>query len=244
MAQEQLGYEDTPVLPGSKWRVHDGRRPQPQVVTPGSASGAPADATVLFDGSDLSKWKSVKGGEAEWKVENGYVEVTRTGDIETLEHFGDCQLHIEWAAPAEVTGDSQGRGNSGVFPMGLYEIQVLDSYDNPTYADGITGAIYGQFPPFVNACRPPGEWQSYDLIFEAPHWVGNRLHKPACITLLHNGLLVHHCRPALGPTGHKKLSTYAETREETGPLKLQDHGDAVRYRNIWIRPLTGYDATG
>ena len=248
MAQAEFGYDDTPILPGSRWRVHDGRRPQPRVVTPGSPGGAdqagtaPSDATVLFDGSDLSKWTSVKGGDPQWKIEDGHVEVTQTGDIETLEHFGDCQLHVEWAAPAQVKGESQGRGNSGVFLMSLYEIQVLDGYDNPTYADGITGAIYGQFPPLVNACRAPGEWQTYDVIFEAPKWVGTRLHKPANLTLLHNGILVHHCRPALGPTDHKASPSYQNTSAESGPLRLQDHGDAVRYRNIWIRPLTGYDA--
>jgi hypothetical protein len=229
--------------------VHDSRRPQPQVVTPGSAAAeqvgtAPSDATALFDGGDLSKWKSAKDGAAQWQVENGHVQVNGTGDIETVEHFSDCQVHLEWSAPAEVKGDSQGRGNSGVFLLGLYEIQVLDGYNNPTYADGITGAIYGQFPPLVNACRPPGEWQSYDIIFEAPKWVGKRLHKPASLTLLHNGVLIHHCRPALGPTDHKAAASYKETSAESGPLRLQDHGDAVRYRNIWIRPLTGYDASG
>jgi len=248
MAKPEFGYDDTPKLPGSKWRVHDGRRPQPRIVTPGSQDGAqhfgtaPSDATVLFDGADLSKWKSVDGGDAEWKVENGYVQVTRTGDIETREHFGDCQLHVEWAAPEEVKGESQGRGNSGVFLLSLYEIQVLDGFDNPTYADGMTGAIYGQFPPLVNACRPPGEWQSYDVIFEAPKWVGDRLHKAATLTVLHNGVLVHHCRPALGPTDHKALPSYQDTSADTGPVRLQDHGDEVRYRNIWVRPLMDYDA--
>ncbi len=240
----QLGYDDTPFLPGSKWRVHDSKRPQPRVVAPGTAStqeraGAPpADAVVLFDGRDLAKWVSVKDkGPAQWKVENGYTEVTRTGDIESKEHFGDCQLHLEWAAPTEVKGESQGRGNSGVFLMGRYEIQVLDGYQNPTYADGITAAVYGQFPPLVNACRKPGEWQSYDAVFIAPRFEGKKLISPAYMTLFHNGILVHLHRVLLGPTGHRSLSSYDEPHPARGPLKLQDHGDPVRYRHIWMRPL-------
>ena len=190
-----IGYDDTPFIPGTKWRVHDGTRPQPRIVTPGAGSlenapGAPpSDAIVLFDGSDLSQWIG-RDGAADWKVENGYMEVTRTGNIETREHFGNCQLHLEWAAPVEVKGDSQGRGNSGVFLMGNYEIQVLDGYENPTYADGITSAIYGQYPPLVNACRKPGEWQTYDIFFTAPCFGGQKLISPAYITVVHNGVLV------------------------------------------------------
>jgi len=241
-----VGYDDTPMLPGSQWRVHDARRPQPPVVTPGTASTPqqagrpPSDAVVLFDGTNLSGWTG-REGEAKWKVENGYMEVTRTGDIETREHFGDCQLHLEFATPAEVKGDSQGRGNSGVFLMGRYEIQVLDGYDNLTYADGITSAIYGQYPPLVNACRPPGEWQSYDISFVAPRWDGDRLVSPAYITVVHNGVLVHHHQAAMGPTGHKNLSSYDRPHPAEGPLKLQDHGNPVRFRNIWMRRLKGYD---
>ena len=168
---DSVGYTDTSVIPGSNWRVHDGDRPQPRVVTPGGAIGnPPSDAVVLFDGSDLAQWIGRDGGDAAWKVENGYMEVNGTGDISTRAHFGDCQLHLEWATPEEVVGDSQGRGNSGVFLLGLYEIQVLDSFDNRTYADGSASSIYGQYPPLVNACRGPGEWQSYDVIFESPSW--------------------------------------------------------------------------
>jgi hypothetical protein len=237
-----VGYDDTPMLPGSKWRVHDGTRPQPRIVTPGGESGQPpSDAIVLFDGKDLSAWVGREGAEPQWKIENGYMEVTRTGNIQTKEHFGDCQLHIEWAAPAEVRGSSQGRGNSGVFLMGRYEIQVLDGYDNITYADGITASIYGQYPPLVNACRKPGEWQTYDIFFMAPRFEGDNLVSPAYITVVHNGVLVHHHQEAMGPTGHRTLSSYNKPHPPKGPLSLQDHGDPVRYRNIWIRPLKGYD---
>lgn len=244
---KNVGYDDTPMLPGSKWHVHDGNRPQPRIITPGTFSTQekpgqpPSDAIVFFDGKDLSKWTGSGGEEAKWKVENGYMEVTRTGDIETKEHFGDCQLHLEWAAPAEVKGESQGRGNSGVFLMGRYEIQVLDGYDNITYADGITAAIYGQYPPLVNACLKPGEWQTYDIFFIVPRFDGNKLVSPAYATVIHNGVLVHHHQELLGPTGHRILASYNHPHPPEGPLRLQDHGDPVRYRNIWIRHLKGYD---
>lgn len=245
--KKNVGYDDTPVLPGSKWKVHDGNRPQPRVVTPGTestqekAGEAPSDAAVLFDGLDLSNWASKDGGEAQWKVESGYMEVVpKTGNIRTKEHLGDCQLHVEWAAPAKVKGDSQGRGNSGVFLMGLYEIQVLDCYDNPTYPDGTTAAVYGQYPPLVNACRRPGEWQTFDVIWLGPRFEGEKLVRPAYVTVIHNGILVHHHKELMGPTGHKRLASYTP-QPETGPLVLQDHGDLVRYRNIWCRPLTDYD---
>ncbi len=238
-----VGYDDTPFLPGEQWRVHDANRPQPRVVTPAARVGdAPSDAEVLFDGTDLSKWEGVDGGEAGWKIEDRYMEVIPgTGDIQTREAFGDCQLHLEFACPAEVEGDSQGRGNSGVFLIGEYEIQVLDGYENPTYADGITSAIYGEYPPRVNACRPPGEWQSYDIVFEAPRYEGDKLVSPAYLTVLHNGLVVHHRQAALGPTGHRNLLNYDEVHGPNGPLKLQDHRNPTRYRNIWIRALTKYD---
>ena len=235
-----VGYDDTPFLPNGKWRVHDGDRPQPRKVTPGEHGGPPSDAVVLFDGSGFDRWTG-RDGPVQWTIQNGAMVVNGTGNIETVDHFGDCQLHIEWAAPAEVRGSSQGRGNSGVFLMGLYEIQVLDSYDNITYADGHTAAIYGQYPPLVNASRAPGEWQSYDIVFAAPRFEGGALASPACVTVIHNGVLIHHHQPIQGPTGHKQLTSYAETRATKGPLMLQDHGDAVRFRNIWIRPIIGYD---
>jgi hypothetical protein len=243
-----VGYDDTPMLPGSEWRVHDSRRPQPRIVQPGTCSTQdtpgqpPSDAIVLFDGQDLSQWVGRDGGKPKWKVADGAMKVVaKTGNIETREHFGDCQLHVEWAAPAEVVGDSQGRGNSGVFLMGKYEIQVLDSYDNVTYADGHTAAIYGQYPPLVNASRAPGEWQTYDVCFVAPRFEGDKLVSPAYVTVIHNGVLVHHHQAIQGPTGHKVLASYTIPHAPTGPLMLQDHNDPVRYRNIWIRPLTGYD---
>ncbi len=235
------GYHDTPLLPGTPWRVHDAKRPLPPVVTPVAAteSPPPSDAIVLFDGRDLSSWVSQQGGPARWKVEAGHAEVVPgTRDIETRRHFRSCQLHLEWASPAEVSGSGQGRGNSGVFLMGRYEIQVLDGHQNPTYADGTAGAIYGQYPPLVNACLPPGAWQSYDVFFTAPRWADGGLLRPAYLTVIHNGVLVHHHRELLGPTAHRKLASYHEEHPAEGPLRLQDHGDLVRYRNLWIRPLS------
>ena len=240
MAQNTYGYQDTPLLPGSSYRVHDSARPQPAIVRPPEQAGAPpSDAVVLFDGADLAGWQSVAGGAAGWKIEQGYMEVAPgTGDIETQAHFGDCQLHLEWAAPAEVVGESQGRGNSGVFLMGRYEIQVLDCYENPTYADGTTGAVYGQFPPLGNACRPPGEWQSYDILWRAPRFAGQTLARPAYVTVLLNGIVVQHHTELQGPTQHRQLAAYTP-HPATGPLRLQDHGNPVRFRNIWYRPLPG-----
>lgn len=238
-----IGYDDTPYIPGSPFRVHDIARTQPRVVTPGSASTEdtpgrpPSDAVVLFDGRDLSGWVGRGGGPAGWKVAAGYMEVVaKAGDIQTREHFGDCQLHLEWAAPAEVRGDSQGRGNSGVFLMGRYEIQVLDCYDNPTYADGTTGAVYGQYPPLVNACRRPGEWQTYDVVWIAPRFEGDHLVSPAYVTVVLNGVVVQYHRELLGGTTHRRLAPYT-AHPPTGPLQLQDHGNPVRFRNIWYRPL-------
>ena len=242
-----LGYDDTPIIPGTDYHVHDGTRPQPRIVTPPTPStrqapgSPPPDAVVLFDGTDLSGWVKTGGGEPGWKVEGGYMEAApKSGNIETKKHFGDCQLHVEWAAPEEVRGEGQGRGNSGVFLMGRYEIQVLDCYDNPTYADGTTAGIYGQYPPLVNACRPPGAWQSFDIIWVAPRFDGEALVSPARVTVLHNGLVVHHDQELMGFTSHRVLTEFTP-HPPTGPLMLQDHGDPVRFRNIWYRPLTGYD---
>jgi hypothetical protein len=236
-----LGYDDTPFLPDGKWRVHDVSRPRPKVTTPGAEnSQPPSDAIVLFDGSSLSKWETYLKGQPsppKWKVENGYMEVVPgTGSIQTKEKFGDIQLHLEWAAPAEVHGNSQNRGNSGVLLMTRYEIQVLDSYDNPTYADGQAAAIYGQAPPPVNASRKPGEWQTYDIVFEAPAFDGDKLVKPAYVTVFHNGVVMHNRREIIGRTPHAKLGTYAAHGPEE-PLELQNHGSPVRFRNIWIRRL-------
>ncbi|MCC6860131.1 MAG: DUF1080 domain-containing protein [Bryobacterales bacterium] len=244
-----VGYDDTPVLPGQKWRVHDIHRPRPKVVTPAAQPGAPpSDAIVLFDGKDLSRWVNRGKGpdrgkllDARWTVRDGYVEAAGgAGDLVTKEKFGDCQLHIEWASPSLVDGTSQWRGNSGVLLMSRYEIQVLDSFENPTYADGQAGAIYGQWPPLVNASRKPGEWQSYDIVFEAPRFEGDKVVKPAYFTVFHNGVLVHNRQAAVGRMAHRVVGTYAPHDAEE-PLALQDHDVPVRYRNIWIRRLAGYD---
>jgi hypothetical protein len=201
-------------------------------------SGAPSDAIVLFDGTDFSAWKSQKDdSEPKWKLQDGYMEVVpKTGRIETCQTFGSCQLHIEWCTPEIAAKPGQKRGNSGVFLMGKYEVQVLDSYENVTYADGQAGAIYGQNPPLVNACRKPGEWQAYDIIFHAPVFKGKKVVKPATITVLQNGVLVQDHWEIQGSTLHKKRSFY-EKHPSKLPLVLQDHNDPVRFRNIWIRPL-------
>ena len=239
------GYDDTPFLPGSEWRVHDSRRPRPPVVAPDKLPSnrlpatAPADAIVLFDGTALTAWKACKkgGGPAAWKVEDGVMEIVpKAGAIETREHFGDGEYHIEWSAPLPVKGSGQGRGNSGVFLMGRYEIQVLDSYENETYADGQAGALYGQDPPLLNACRPPGEWNVFDIVFTAPVFEGNEVVKPAFVTLRHNGILVHDRVALLGQSTHKKVATY-RPHPPKGPVRLQDHGNPVRFRNIWFRPF-------
>lgn len=240
--QSRPGYDDTPLLPGTKWRVHDLERPYPPVVTPGESAPAepPSDAIVLFDGTDLAQWEA--GSEkARWELVDGAMVVNGTGSIQTVQEFGDCQLHLEWASPAEVESESQGRGNSGVFMMGRYEIQILDSHENPTYADGQAAALYGQEPPMVNASRPPGEWQSYDIVFEAPRFDGDELVEPARVTVVHNGVVVHHRVEFLGATAHRAVATYA-SHAEVGPIVLQDHGNPVRFRNVWVRPLERGDA--
>mgnify|MGYP006284048311 CR=1 FL=1 len=237
------GYDDTPLLPGGIWHVHDGARPQPRVVAPGEEYGrVPADATVLFDGGNLDAWESVNGGDAEWDVVgDGTMRVKPgTGDIRTKQAFGDCQLHLEFACPAEIKGESQGRGNSGVFLMEKYEIQVLDGYRNPTYADGITAAVYGEYPPLVNACRQPGAWQTYDILWTAPRFDGTCLLSPAYATVIQNGIVVHNHVELMGPTGHRDVYDY-KAHAPTGKLKLQDHGDLVSFRNIWCRPIGEYD---
>ena len=234
-----VGYTDTPMLPGLPFHVHDPARPHPALVTPAAQpGGAPSDAIVLFDGKDLSQWTPAR---QPWKVENGYMEVApNAGDLRSKEKFGDVQLHVEWAAPAQVRGDSQNRGNSGIFLQGRYEVQVLDSSNNLTYADGQAGAIYGQWPPLVNATRKPGEWQTYDIVFEAPLLEGTQLKKPAYLTVFLNGILLHNRKEVSGPTVHRQLATYVPQPQEDS-LVLQDHQQPVRYRNIWVRRLGAYD---
>ncbi|MBZ5725733.1 MAG: DUF1080 domain-containing protein [Acidobacteriia bacterium] len=244
-AGAQEGYKDTPILPGQKWHVHDPDRPRPRTVEPGDAPGSPpSDAILLFDGRDLSQWaQRGAGGQLvapRWTLGDGYFEVgPGTGDLITREKFGDCQLHLEWAAPARIQGAGQERGNSGVYMMSRYEMQVLDSYQNPTYADGQAGAIYGQWPPLVNPIRKPGEWNSYDIVFEAPRFDGAKLLQPAYVTLFFNGEVVHNRKELMGNTEYRALGTYKPHGDE--PLLLQDHGYRVRFRNVWIRRLGGYD---
>ena len=207
---------------------------EPQEVVPGTAGGAPSDAVVLFDGKDLSKWRNEKGGEARWVVEGGCATVNGTGSIFSKEEFGDVQLHLEWASPEKVDGEGQGRGNSGVYFQGRYEIQVLDCYHNKTYFDGMTGAFYSNFAPLVNACRKPGEWQSYDIVFRAPKMTADgKSLEPGSFTVFLNGILVQDHVPVKGSTTSAAF-TGAVVK---GPLMLQDHGNPVRYRNIWLRRL-------
>jgi hypothetical protein len=208
---------------------------EPKVIDPGRNSAPPSDAIVLFDGKDLSKWQSMNGGDAKWTVGDGVMTVNKTGSIRSKEEFGDVQLHIEWAAPSEVKGDGQGRGNSGVYLQGRYEIQVLDSYDNKTYFNGQAGAFYGFSAPLVNASRKPGEWQTYDIIFHGPKpSADGKGVEAGSFTVLHNGVLIQDHIPVKGgPT------TAAEFKGagQKGPLILQDHGNPVKFRNVWIRPL-------
>lgn len=245
---DKTGYTDTPQIPGQKWKVHDAARPHPRKVTPGLPllnEAPPADAIVLFDGKDLSSWVTVARGAqpqpAKWKVQDGYFEVVpRSGRLVTKEKFGDCQIHVEWMVPKGVEGAGQGRGNSGVEIMGRYEIQVLESFENQTYADGQAASIYGQYPPLVNASRPQGEWQVYDIFFEAPKFEGDKLVKPAYVTVVHNGMMVHHRQEIQGTAVHRRVAKYTPHGAEES-LSLQDHGQLVRFRNIWIRRLRPYD---
>jgi hypothetical protein len=211
--------------------------PIPPVVS-APANGVPSDAIVLFDGLSLDGWESVKGGPAPWKIEGGNLVVTpRSGYIQTKASFGDMQLHLEFRTPAEVKGDSQGRGNSGVFFMGLYEVQILDSYNNATYVNGQAGAVYKQHIPLVNASRPPGEWQSYDIVFIAPRFrAAGVVETPGRLTVFHNGVLVQHNVEIKGTTGHRGYPAYTPHAAKL-PLQLQDHSNPIAFRNIWVREL-------
>jgi hypothetical protein len=250
-SQGPIGYTDTPMLPGGKWHVHDSGRPQPRAVDPGTCSTQdlpgkpPSDAAILFDGTGLSKWQTENGQPPAWIVTGGVLQVPPSdmpngGDIYTRESFGDCQLHVEWATPDPPTGEVMNRGNSGVFFFGRYELQVFDSYRGGIYADGQAAAIYGQYPPLVNASRKPGDWQVFDVLFTAPRFKDGMLEAPAFITVFHNLVAVHNHVALLGATGHRILAKYTPHGPK-GPLMLQAHGNPVRYRNIWVRPLKGYD---
>jgi hypothetical protein len=244
-AVKGLGSDSRSVL---DWKVHDRNRPLPPVVSPAEPSTQerpgrpPADAVVLFNGKDVAQWHSKDDKPTSWKVENGYLQVgAKGGDLWTRQSFGDCQLHVEWATPDPPKGEDQGRGNSGVYLMGLYELQVLDSYQNKTYADGQAAAVYGEFPPLVNASRPPGQWQTYDIVFHGPRFGREgKLLRPARITALHNGVLVQDNVALTGPTYYMRRPPY-KAHPEKLPLMLQDHDQPVRFRNIWIREIPAAD---
>ena len=236
--------------PGGRWQVHDPRRPQPQIVTPGAtfSQGAPApsDAEVLFDGKGLGKWQTDKGENAAWRTQDDYVETkSHGGGIRTRGRWADFQLHVEWSTPNPPVGTGQGRGNSGILINNMYEIQVLDSYKSEVYPDGQAGAVYGQSPPLVNASKPPGEWQTYDILFESPRWNGKgELVKKAVVTVLHNGVVVQNrCELVGGTDGINSAVPYYSTSKYPPPhppevfIELQDHPGPDRFRNIWIRSL-------
>jgi hypothetical protein len=230
------------------WAVHDMNRPQPPRVEPGETFGAPpSDAVVLFDGTkeSLANWAPVsEKRKGDWVVKDGALQCTPgAGYIKTKQEFGDCQLHIEWAAPTPVHGSGQGRGNSGVFLMGLTEVQVLDNYDNPTYPDGFAGSLYGVMPPMANPLRKPGEWQSYDIVFRRPIVKDGEVIDQGSMTVFVNGVLVQDSTPLEGGGGHKSRSR-PRPFPEKGSLQLQDHGNPVRYRNIWYREIRKRPAEG
>lgn len=231
--------------PDPNWLGHDRERPMATPITPGTFSTQdqpgkpPSDATVLFDGQDTSAWVAMDGSPTKWVAKNGALEcVPGSGYVRSLQSFGDCQLHVEWAAPTPPQGSSQGRGNSGVFfGLGRYEVQVLDSHENKTYADGAAASVYGQYPPLVNAALPAGQWQVYDIVWTAPKFdaEGNLLSK-AHLTVFHNGVLVHNNVELTGPTGWVGRPPY-QAHPERLPIAFQDHGNPVRYRNVWVREL-------
>ncbi len=234
-------HQEGPMPPGAQYAVHSWSRPRPPVVDPGPdrpPTPAPSDAIVLFDGHDLSQWQAEDSSAAKWLVKDGYVEVVPgTGAMHTRRGFGDVQLHVEFATPNPPHGESQERGNSGVFLMGHYEVQVLDSWHNDTYPDGQAAAIYGQTPPLVNASRPPGHWQSYDIVFHRPHFASDgSVERPARITVFHNGVLVQDNTTITGSTVHMAIAHYTAHADRL-PLVLQDHQNRMHFRNIWIREL-------
>jgi hypothetical protein len=243
LGEEGFGIKpDTPEIPGTPWRVHDGTRPQPPVVVTGGAVSvkAPADAKVLFDGTSTDSWTS-DGKPAVWQINSDKSLVASGGMLTSKDKFGPVQVHVEWKIPNGRAVHGQGGGNSGVFLMGLYEVQILQSNNNPTYPDGTAGALYGQSPPLVNATAPQGEWQSYEILFQPPIYEGGKVKEPAYATVIENGVVVQNHRALIGPTQYRQLAKYPETHPETGPIQLQFHGDPVEFRNIWVRPIGEYD---
>lgn len=225
-------------VPVITWKTGDRSRPLPSKVTPGRGGSPPSDAVALFDGKNLSAWQTKDGKPAAWTLENGYFAVRpKSGDLLTKQAFGDAQIHIEWASPNPPPGSDQEPGNSGVYLQSLYEVQVLESYANKTYPDGQAAAIYCQYPPLVNASLPPGEWQTYDIVFHGARFDGSgNLTRTATVTLLYSGMLVQDNVQLTGPTDYMKRPPYKPGPEKM-PLLLQDHGQPVRFRNIWIREL-------
>jgi hypothetical protein len=234
-----LGYTDTPIIPGTKWHVHDPDRPAPVVVTPGkTAADAPSDAVVIFDGKSVDGLVGKGGEPCPWKIENGELVVSG-GDVWTKQAFASCQVHLEWKSWPAQKGNSQKKGNAGVFLMDRYESQILDCYNNPTYADGMVGAVYGQTPALANPSRQPGEWQVYDIIFTAPKLENGKVVAPAAITSIVNGVCTQNHTAIMGPTHHKQTTSYEGEFPVTAPIRLQDHKNdpPLRLRNIWVRPL-------
>ena len=238
MAEDAPGYTDGPFLPNSKWRVHDQARPQPKIVKPGTGDldvTAPDDAIVLFDGTNLNAWQRTDGQAIGDGIADGAFDIVKTGQLRTKTEFGNCQLHLEWLTPLGPE-DRMNWGNSGVFMMGLFELQVIESCDSFIYADGNAGSIYGQFPPLVNPARKPGEWQSFDIFFTAPTFDGNKMLTPAYVTIVYNGVIVQNHQEILGTVSHRALPGPYPVQTK-GPVALQDHHSAVKFRNIWIRPI-------
>ncbi len=228
-----FGYKHTPIQPWSGYHVHDPDAPLPPKVVPSNQPGGPpSDAVVLFDGRSLDRFEP-----SSWKVQDGYVETVGASNLTSRRRFGDCQIHLEWRTPDPPEGDIMNRGNNGVLLMGLFEIQIFDSATVKIYPDGQAASVYGQVPPKVNATLPPGAWQTYDIVFLAPHFKDGKLAEPARVTLLHNGILVHHNQEIYGTVAHAALPGPYPQGVTTGPLALGGHHNPVRFRNIWVRPL-------
>ena len=236
-AQDPPGYTDTPLITGSKWRVHDKERPQPPKVTPGHGDlerQPPSDAIILFDGTNLDRWRGASEEKKREGLKDEVINIVVTGQLTSIDEFGDCQLHVEWMTPVGPE-DRMNWGNSGVFLLGCVEVQVIESHDSYIYADGNAGSIYGQYPPLVNPARRPGEWQSFDIICTAPKIENGKQIQPAYLTIFYNGVLVQNHSEVLGKVAHRNVPARMDV--EKGPIILQQHGSAVKYRNVWVRPV-------